>query len=165
MTTPEFNLRNTILQVLAESDATEPGDVADLVLRRIKPKDYRAALAQCLRQVVRQTISADRMSKPEPTLEESGGCATPSRSWKVAGIRSEWRAFMCDRVNVGDSWKFLGDCTVVDLMVLVECRRDLATRNLARADQYEALAKLLADHGVDHVSELPASVQHLPSAS
>ena len=153
-----FNLRELIRTTMADSAVADPGILADLVLTKISKKDRDEALAQSLRTFVRQVFSEGRLTT---YIDPSGQVADvqPGRSAKVAGIREHWQRALRDPINVGTGvWKLLGDCTATDLFFVADFRREQASRNTAKAAQYDALRSLLDDHGVDRVRDLPTSI-------
>lgn len=158
-----FNLRELIRATMADSVVADPGVLADLVFLKIAKKDRDEALAQSLRTFVRQVFSEGRLTT---YIDPSGRVADvqpvrvqPGRSAKVAGIREHWQRALRDPINVGAGlWKLLGDCTATDLFFVADFRREQASRNTAKAAQYDALRALLDDHSVDRVRDLPTSI-------
>ncbi|HZB31265.1 MAG TPA: hypothetical protein VE465_13960 [Streptosporangiaceae bacterium] len=155
-----FNLRDLVRDVTASSPATDPGSLADEVARRIPAEHRDVALRAMLRGYVREFITQDRMTHTDPPARApkptNGG-----RSWKRDGIRDAWRKRLQDRLHVAadaSAWKFLGDCGYDDLTFAALERRTAAERTLSKAEEYEALADLLKEHGVETVRELPAEV-------
>lgn len=148
----DFDLRTLVGEVLAETNLTEPADIAAEVARRTPKVHLRAAYETALTGYVRVINNAHRREntilKPRPA----------SRSAKVSAIRDQWQAALRDRVHTGDGWKLLGECTYSDLMAAAKRRRELADRNLAMADRYEALAQQLLAAGVDRVADLPDGI-------
>lgn len=148
-----FSLRALIREVGRTSLVADPGLLADDVYRRIPAEDRDAALQQALRQSVRQVMSEERM-QTQITAPSS-----PGTSAKVQGIRDHWQRALRDRLNVGEGvWKFLADCTAEDLIFAAEQRREQASRNRAKAAQFDTLRQQLDEHGVDRVGDLPANV-------
>lgn len=56
----DFNLRHVVREVLAASTMNDPHALAGEVLRRIPRGDYKAALQQCLANMVREEIRSHR---------------------------------------------------------------------------------------------------------
>jgi hypothetical protein len=161
-----FNLRSLVRDVADNSDARDPGTVADEVFTRIPDENLAEALRETLRGYVRVVLAGNRMS-PEPPIPasspeiETGVAKPPTRSWKRDGIRDGWRRHLRDRIHVGPesaSWKLLSECGFDDLMFAADERRQAAERTLARAENYEALAKAVKDHGAACVQDLPDDV-------
>ena len=148
----DFNLRSLVQEVLRSSTMTDPGDLADEVLRRIPAKHHKAALQQTLRLFVRQVNSEVRISRQTAP-------ASPATSTKVAAIRDGWQRRLRDRVHCNGQWKFLADCNYEDLLAAATERRQLADRNMAWARQYDTWARLLTEHDVATFGELPVEAQ------
>lgn len=152
----DMNVRALACDVVRSSVAADPGDLADTVFDSIAEDDRPEALRQCLRALVRDVIRDQRTRSSQPPGENHGCSAGSGRSSKVAGIRSWWQQSLRDRIHVGDGqWRFLADMTRDELLFAATERRRHAEHNLARAQQYESLAKLLADRGVERVRDLP----------
>lgn len=151
----DFVLRDLVREVLHENNLTDPGDIAEEVLRRIPRGNLRVALGQALRLYVRQINSEGRNRSPDiPAV------AAPNQSWKVAGVRDGWQRRLRVLEHVGGStYKPLANCTYEDLLFCATERRALAERNSARARQYDAWARLLTEHDVKTFGELPAETQ------
>lgn len=161
-----FDLRTLVREVCATSTIADPGMLAKEVSSRIRKADRDTALEQALRAFVHQIVSRDRHSttsltsqRNRDTQAETAGGGTTSR--KVAGIRDAWRRMLRDRIAVGAApgeWKFLADCTAVDLDYAATIREENARQNTARAAQLRELAALLTEHGVNTVAQLPETV-------
>lgn len=68
----------------------------------------------------------------------------PRASAKTAGLVDNYVRKLNASVNVGGgTWKKLADCTVADLRILVQVRRNDAAANLDAAGKYEKLAEAL----------------------
>lgn len=164
----EFDLRALIREVCAGSSITDPATLAKEVGRRIGRSQERAAIDQALPTMLQHYISRNRGSINVPDGHLAGdtqsgrAVGTPApgiaRSRKVAAIRETWRKMLGDRINIGpdlSDWKFLSDCTAVDLDYAAQLRENHARRNAARAVQLRSLAELLDQHQVTTVGELP----------
>lgn len=169
MSDSDFVLNRLIREVSVQSDTADPDELADEVDKRIKPAQRHAALKQALAVAVRVYVSRTRSPIPaasdkrEPAAEGSTKSTSPaprpaSASWKVGAIREAWQRALQNRINVGPNegdWKFLADCTVLDLTHAASTREVLARRNMERASQLRLLADLLTEHDVQVVSQLP----------
>lgn len=160
-----FDLRALVRDVCDTSTSADPVVVMTEVRRRIAQADQGAALEQALLTFVRHMISQRRVL----TLGGHQGFETQRfdapgghPSWKVTGIRNAWRATLLrQRLSVGEAptaWKFFGDCTGNDLTYAADVRDQLAVSNALQAQRLRDLAKLLAEHGVTTVKELPDDV-------
>lgn len=147
-------LRHLVHSVLEQTDLASPEEVAAAVARGVPAKRVRAVLVEALTAYVRTTMQQRRAHNPILADEQRTQSA---RSSKVAAIRDSWASALRDRVHVSDGWKLLGECTFEDLMFAAAERREHAARNLAKADQFEALASRLESAGVETVADLPES--------
>jgi len=160
----DFDLRALIREVADASTVADPGVLVAEVSARIAPEDRGAALDQCLRSVVVVMLSQMRMFSHSPDGQRSDDthgrpAAGGSPSHKGARIREHWRKALRDRMPVGDGeWKFLAECTGVDLDYAAGLREDHAARTLAHAEQLRRLGKLLVEHDADTVGDLPDDV-------
>jgi len=160
----DFDLRALIREVADASTVADPGVLVAEVSARIGARDRGAALEQCLRSVVIQTLSQMRMSSHSPGGHsrrdaQAPGAAGGSPSSKVAEIREYWRGVLRETIRVGvGEWKFLGECTETDLDFAAGVREDHAARTLAQAERLRRLGKLLAEHSADTVGDLPDDV-------
>lgn len=153
-----FNLRDLAKQVLAESNASDPGALTDELLDRI-PADLRIeALRQCLRSFMLQTITQQRMANP---ISPSANMPSKApKSWKVRAIREGWQRALENRMHVAEGqWKKLRDCTHEDLMFAASQRQQMADRNAAIARSLHGLAALLTEHQAATVNDLPVEIQ------
>lgn len=151
-----FGLRTVVLGVLDDEtlNLTDFGDIADETFRRIPKAGREAALQQALRTFVRQVVSEQRaqLSISPPTLPLNAG-----RSAKGAAIRA-WSKQLRQIISTETGQKMLGDCAYADLVFAAQERRDIASRNRAKAQQYELLASLLTEHNAALVRDLPTDV-------
>lgn len=159
-----FSLRHLIREVAASSALTDPGALAKEVAKRVPEEHIHDAFEEMLRPYVRQVIAEGRtfpardsqQSKTRPPAGRPG-----NRSWKRDGIKLEWAKVLRERVHVGPAasdWKLFGDCDAADLDFMIEERERIADANHAKADQYRKVRRLVAEHGVATVRELPEQV-------
>lgn len=148
-----YDLRKTVRDFLDETDLTDFKEMAAELSARVPAKQLRDALAQALPHLLATVNQQRRMNNPVL----AGTAAAPVRSAKVAGIAAMHAAALRVLVHVGDGHnKQLGDCTYEDLMFAAEERREHARKNLAKADQFEALAERMHAAGVARVADLPS---------
>lgn len=180
----DFNVRQLIRDVLRSTTLAEPADVSAEVMRRIPADKMQVALAQVLRDVVREMIRSERAGNNSLTVSDGAPAAkpplpvapptarfsapspdqngepeaprVPNRSVKVSAIRDGWQKRLHDRVHVSGSWKLLRYCTYEDLLFAAAERRDIADSNAAAARQYDAWARLINEHDVATFGDLPA---------
>lgn len=124
-----------IEDVLAHSREADPHVIARRLLPRLSEDDLTAL---ALRGLVDQVSTQIRRVREGGV----GGRPGPSR-WQVA-----------QRVCVEGTWKLLANCTATDLETLAGQHRDLAAKNLARADEYHDLATAVRRAGVETVGAL-----------
>jgi hypothetical protein len=153
----DFSLRALVRSVLDTTRTPDLGEISATVMDQIAPEDYGKALAQTMRQFVRQIVSEQRMSLQISTPSLPTAPRSRRESPHVAEIRA-WRSQLRQIVHVGSGSKFLGDCTRDDLIFAAEERRELAARNNAKARQLEIFVALLNEHGAKTVGELPDTV-------
>lgn len=148
-----MNLTEHILNTLHTTTLTDPAEIAEQIINNSSPTDH----AEWLPMLVARAVGDVMRTSRNAALASDAVTRPPAknRSAKRDGIRSWWQQFLAQRIAVGDVWKTVGDLTMNDLDTVVEVRRAHAAQVLAQADRYEKLGKLLADHGVETVSELP----------
>lgn len=159
---PDFNLRATVRDVLANTDEADPGVIARMVAARIAPEDRDAALSQAMRLFVRQVIGEARAAhRPTSSTPHAPVAAVrPSGSRKVAAIRDGWQRRLADRIHIGDSrWKLLRDCDFADLMAAADERQRLSDKNRAMAHEYRSMAHAVREAEVEKFGDLPAQEQ------
>lgn len=152
----DFVLRQVVREVLDTSLLSDPRELAVEVFTRIGATQRAEALQQALTVVVRQVISEQRHVThiADPTRVQRP--TTSSGPTRAGMVREWWQRSLRDRIHVGQSnWKPLGDCTYDDIVFAAEERREQASRNNAKARQYQFLAGLLTDHDVKRVRDLP----------
>lgn len=137
-----FNPTHAARQVIADTSLTDPHDIAAAVFD-MTPADqiadlYRTALVK----IADEAIRFANMQARKPAIP-----VMPNKSSKVAAIRAAHIGYFDQRVNVSGEWKMLGDCTVPDLDVLIETRRNVAAKNNAIADEYAQLRDRMVKAG------------------
>lgn len=159
-----FNLRALVRQVLDDSDAADPTTLSREVLARIEVADIAEALRQAMPTVVHNVVSVARMREPAfitdtRMIDQVTANTRSARSPKVAAIREMWRQQLHTRYAVGNGeWRLLRDCTADNLDHAATYRDEQARRNAAAADKLRALRKLVVDHDVATVGQLPEAV-------
>jgi hypothetical protein len=157
-----MNLRKLVAETLESSAALTPSDLAAEVAAQIPARKVREVLAEALTPYVHQVIQHNRSLPADHTQRESQSQVVGGNpSSKVAAIRDWSRAQLRQRYHVGrGEWKFLGDFTFEDCMFAAQERREMAARNAAKAELFEALAERMKTAGAGTVSDLP--VDELP---
>lgn len=167
MTADEFSL-DALIDTVRASVGPDAADIAAKVQPQI-PEAFRdEVLCKLLVNYIRTMkprltsvlASAPKARSAADANPSPIGPARPAtnKSAKVAGFQQLARALAVP-VSVGrNQTKVLGDCTYDDLMHAANNRRDHAAQTIAAADEYEAWAILLRDHGKATVSALPKRV-------
>jgi len=142
-----FDPLDVARDVIASTDLTDPDAIADEVLVRTPRSGLRTAYRLLLRRAALDAIRFANMSAGEPRR-------TPNRSSKVAAIRDRHIDYFAQRVYANGEWKMLGDCTPEDVLDLAAQRREVAARNAAKAEEYEALHARMVAVGVARARDL-----------
>lgn len=124
-------MRARIRKVQADTGSSDPHEIAAKLISELTEDELVAAVAA----FVRINMNAERRGTYT---------AVPQASAKVGAVQSWYEKLLDQSVDVsGDQgqWKRLADCTRDDLLQIAKYRRDVAARNLATAEKYEALAK------------------------
>lgn len=141
-----YDIRAAVRAVLAETDLTDPQEIATKVAEAVPAGDLRATVALLLRDYVRVTFHPAHPSTP------------PARSAKRAALKEWAETYLRERVHVGGAYLMLGDCSYDNLCFLVTERIENAARSTAAAARYRRLADLVEQYGVERVADLPADV-------
>lgn len=155
------NLLYTIVhEALAATTKNDPREIAADVLGRIPDEALRECLETALVCYVSNKITGSRKGVPtEPSKPAAA-------SKKVASIRSNWAAFLAERVQVDGVWKTIAECTADDVEALAANRREVAARNLAHAKNFERLAVSMRAQGAATVADFkPGRQPQLAKAS
>ncbi len=153
-----FDLRATVREVLETTQIADPGLIADEVVRQIPKSAVGDVLRITLRDYVRVVILQERMKAPAAPPPQQQTKATRIHHWSRVLNRRE-----CVAEGV---WKLFADLTRDDLLALAEGRRQQAQQLAAKADHYDRMAKLVEQHHVERVGDLPEDVlrEHLDGA-
>lgn len=130
------SVRALVRQVQDETGSADPREIASKVLADIPDELLRPLLAEVMPEYVRQVMKGGRHS----------ATGAPPASSKVAAVRGWHERLMSQPIDVSGGkgeWKALRDCTRDELLAVAQYRRETAARNLATAEKYEALAKIL----------------------
>lgn len=139
----EYDIRGAVRDALAAGYSADPNLIADKLVGEIPGRELRAVLADVLPTFVSTRLGLYRQSLLTPSPEREPG--VPRKSAVVSLLAP---------VRAVDGWHFLKDCTVEDVLRLVEERRDRADRLNARADQYQHLADLMVKRKARVVGDL-----------
>lgn len=153
---------------------------ARVLVAEIPADDMEEYLAQAVASILADVIGARRRramdvaARPETreeveatiSLAEPKGSAQPStppvqNRRRVNRHRSWWTDLLAQRGLAADGGhKLIGAMTAEDLRANIDHREALARENVARADQFRRLLKLLEDQGAETV----ADVQDIPDS-
>lgn len=135
----------------------DPAVLADLMLDRIDPADYKEALRQTLHRYLSTFVVSTRPTRgaeePDPT-PTSGRRVGKSRLTGLGDFLAS-REFSPNRGR----WILLAEATVADLRSMVEKREQVAAMYLAKAAWYSEMANLVEKYEVVTVGDLPVTVQ------
>lgn len=149
------DLRDRAKSLLANTDVANPAELSDRLLRTAAPSEKEEWLPELMTPWCADLMRSMRNQSHQPAPR----VPAKNRSAKRDAIRSWWANFTSQRISVDGEWKTVGLLTAKDLDVVVAERRNESDVLLRKADAYEALGKLLANHGVGRVSELPDSAR------
>lgn len=155
-TASDFDLTAVAIDLLDSDDGiTSPRELASALLRAVPADRLRDALQQALPAYASTLIvGARRFSQDPPTTKPP---AKANQSWKV---RLAWeRRVKRDRIPGADGeWKTLAEATERDLLAAAHALTEQAQKLIGKAERYEKLARVLAEHGADTVADLPDGV-------
>ena len=164
-----YDIRSELSSFIDETELTDPTAISAAFVTKVPAKELRSALEWALREKVRQTLSQRRAANPiltkDPVVINSDGSVRTRRpasqlnssaSVKAASIRERHQKWLRDLVHVDgvNQYKPLGECTYADLMFAAESRRQSAADNLAKAERFEEIAKLVKRKRVKTVADL-----------
>ncbi len=141
-----FDLSAAMIRALESTDATDPHDIADVMLAGMDAGEAAEALAEALPVWVRTEMSRTRMLTP--TVLHESDSTNHAGSVSVARVRSDWQTRLRTPLRVGGAYKRLGDCDAVDLRTVAEQLRRNARRTQSKAQWYEDLADAVASLGL-----------------
>lgn len=109
----------------------------------LSPHGYAAELLE---------VELAEVELSEPKVVPKQG---PSRRKQAERAGYDWRCALDAQVNLGPNrWKLLRDCNRSEIDAQVQKLHNQIAANKCRADLYEALAKAMADAGVELVGDL-----------
>lgn len=142
-------LREITRGLITETGSPDPHVVAQAVVERLSPGDYRDALAVCLTDWVRGEIAA--VGRRGRAAARGKQITTPDR------IRAWYAQQLATSLFCGDQWKFLRDCNAGDLHQAAAERYRKATETHAEGDRWTKVALFMEEHGRDTVAQISAS--------
>lgn len=150
----ETTLNSLIREVIDENPLADPWDLAVMVARRTLSEELEGFYTEALVPLIRISLSGRRNS----AINANRGGRTVSK--KAGRVRDAWQQELDSLIAVGGGvYKPLRDCTAADLAVVIESRVSHIRSVQMQVDHFEALAKALAEQGVETVGELSGPVQ------
>lgn len=136
----------------------DPHRVADAVMEAIPEGEYEAVLRRMLPEYVR--VHMRRTAHPGSSGGASASGHASGRQAHMRELGRQWRERkLFTEIHVGEhSWKFLGDCTAVDLGFAENERYEIADATRERGRWFGKVRAALEEHGVATVAELPDEV-------
>jgi hypothetical protein len=148
-TTATFSIQAAVRAVLDETDLTDPGDVADVVIKDMPDEAQRESFRFLLRDFVR--VQFHRY----PT-ENS---VTPkARSAKQEAIRAYAQKWLRGRIFTGEDYKLRADCTQDDVQQIISARFRERDKLDQAGKRWETVLSEMIRHGAESIGDLPTSV-------
>jgi hypothetical protein len=161
-TTEEF--RAYARQILNDTPDPNPAIATDKILGELSAEECKVALWLTLPDWLRNCArTADhQIRRSEPGTEP----VAPGSSAKRRLIAADWAAKLNTRLRVGESYKFLRDCTAADLTAAARIRFDLAEANRVEAERWAATAELMVSRKYATVADVkPAEFRSIWQSS
>lgn len=144
-------------------DEPDPARVTHKLLMSLAADEHRVVAMVTLAEYVRRVMTWDRGDRGADSSGEyrtQDGRTTPSA--KTAAIRDWVSSELARSVNVapaaGRCWRFFGDCTLDECLVLAGNRHRKSAELKAEAERYERLAQAMVEYKVEVVRDLPREV-------
>lgn len=132
---------------------TAPGYVAARIAKELTPEQVEAYFVELLAARINDILRINAADARNTALNDSSG-----RSWKHGQGRSPWQR-MCDsEVLVNGRRKRTGACNRDDLLAMINVRRTQVEHLNNQIDNFERLIKLLDQHDVTFVDDIPEGV-------
>jgi hypothetical protein len=148
---PPFSLSGAINRLIDEGTLVDPRDIAAEVYEAIPPTHLEAIVRQLLVYAVRHTIHSRRQTR----VTKANGASPGSARWAEAAQSLERK--LNTQVWTANGWKRHRDCTVDDLMSVVQHHEAIASENAATAERYDNQVKAMKKAKVKVFGDLPAS--------
>lgn len=149
----QFDPHATARQIIADTDLTDPSEIADAVYDRTPEDAVHDAYRHILRNTAREAIRTANMQASSPPSEPR---RTPNRSSRVSAIKRTHVAYFDQRVFANGDWKLLRDCTRDDVLDLAAQRQEIADRNAAKAAEFRSIHDRMVTANVTVVGDLEA---------
>lgn len=150
-------LREITRAVVTQTESPYPQVVAAGVIDMISPGDYRAALEVCLPDWVKAEMTRGTRSKP-PSVPTD-----PSKRKTAADWTRNWYANkLAGSIAIGETRKFLRDCTANDLHMAAAERYRKAAETHAEGDRWVKVALFMEEQHRGTVADItPAELKDL----
>ena len=135
-------LAEIVTRIARETQTADPKELAEKVIAAIPDEERDAAFHEAMVAFVMSRVTRDRRGVPQPGVSK-----------KVAAVRTAWARFLMEPVQINGSWKQVGDCDVAEVEILAAQRREVARKNMAHAQRFEALAADMRKQGVARVRD------------
>jgi hypothetical protein len=161
----EFNLDATIREALERSSSPDPRVIAAEVAKEVPSSHLRYVVETLLPNRVQVALAAWRqVSRYLPGDEEEGRLRPLPRIRRWADRTPRCATFLSRRESIHlegthqHVWKFLGDMSASEVLVVAASRRKSAQGHLEAAEEFERLAAQMEQRGVEVVADLPDNV-------
>jgi hypothetical protein len=148
---PAFSLTGEINRLIDEGRLVDPREIASAVFDAIPREHTDAILRQLLIYAVRHTIHGRRQTQ----VTKSNGSSPGSARWEQAAQSLERK--LNTQVWTANGWKRHRDCTIDDLMSVVQHHEAIASQNAATAECYDRQVKAMKKAKAKVFGDLPAS--------
>jgi hypothetical protein len=143
-------LRDLIREVMDDHPRADPRELARHVAKLTPKADVMTFYEDTLVDYVSSMLRTERNTALDAARPKG------NYSKKLQRCRDGWKALCASRVHIGQTqWKLLGDCTVDELEFCASERRENATENIRRAEEYERYAELMREHRAKKFRDLP----------
>lgn len=172
MSPAKFSLHRFVRLVQRTKDEIDPDKLTYEVIVALKDapqEDQDAALEQAVRSFVQHVLNNIRRTRDFPGDQVTSGTQrgavagslNSARSWKTRNAAEYWRGELelpYPLYDGANTWVRFGDLTVEALEHSATYHHTLAVTNQKRAEEAREWARLLREHRVLTIRELPESV-------
>jgi hypothetical protein len=142
------SLRDLVREVIAENPDATVQEIAEYVAKLTPEENLMDFFIEALVRIVDEILGAQRRTALDKVSKGN-------KSAKLERRRKWWADLLASRVHVGDELKRLGNCTVDDLQLCVDERRNHIRLVEGQIMNYEKLMQMMVKHGARTVEELP----------
>jgi hypothetical protein len=144
-----FDLHALIQAEIEGNPEPDPHLLANYIIRQIPPRQLRAALEECLPNLVREAVRRQR--NDNASIQRSATPGSPRWDRAIAGIFSE-------RYYTREGWVLLGDCTISHVQSIIDEYDRRAAENIRGAENFGELYARMRAEGASKVSDLGEKV-------